>query len=64
MMYSKKISYGKRNYFAGKKHCRSSEVYLYNKDMFCLCCDMQIRLTPPNKQGKERLGQGSIEFVL
>jgi hypothetical protein len=63
-MYSKKILFGKRNYFAGKKYCRSSEVYLYNKGIFCPCCGMQLRLTPSNKEGKERLRQGSIEFVL
>jgi hypothetical protein len=27
----------------------------YNDGMFCPCCGMQLRLTPSNTEGKERL---------
>ncbi|MFL6396327.1 MAG: hypothetical protein ACJ706_04110 [Nitrososphaeraceae archaeon] len=56
-IYSKKIVFGKSNYSVGKKYCRRCEVYLYHKDMFCPCCGMQLRITPSNKEGKERLRQ-------
>ncbi|MFL6462560.1 MAG: hypothetical protein ACJ71J_16725 [Nitrososphaeraceae archaeon] len=29
----------------------------YNEGMFCPCCGMQLRLTPSNREGKERLRQ-------
>ena len=29
----------------------------YNESMFCPCCGMQLRLTPSNREGKERLRQ-------
>jgi hypothetical protein len=32
-------------------------IYLYNEGMFCPCCGMQLRLTPSNKEGKDRLIQ-------
>jgi hypothetical protein len=28
---------------------------MYNDGLFCPCCGMQLRLTPSNKEGKERL---------
>jgi hypothetical protein len=57
-VYSNKILFGKSNYFAGKKYCRRCEVYLYhNEGMFCPCCGMQLRLTPSNREGKDRLRQ-------
>ncbi|MFL6330475.1 MAG: hypothetical protein ACJ705_05615 [Nitrososphaeraceae archaeon] len=57
-IYSKEITFGKSNYSLGKKYCRRCEVYLYyNESMFCPCCGMQLRLTPSNREGKERLRQ-------
>jgi hypothetical protein len=56
-IYSKKIVFGKSNYSLGKKYCRSCEVYLYNERMLCPCGGMQLRLTPSNREDKERLGQ-------
>ncbi|MFL6407346.1 MAG: hypothetical protein ACJ71F_09790 [Nitrososphaeraceae archaeon] len=55
-IYSKKILFGKSNYSVGKKYCRRCEVYMYYNDgMFCPCCGMQLRLTPSNREGKDRL---------
>ncbi|MFL6441668.1 MAG: hypothetical protein ACJ702_06900 [Nitrososphaeraceae archaeon] len=31
----------------------------YNDGMFCPCCGMQLRLTPSNREGKEKLRQQS-----
>jgi uncharacterized paraquat-inducible protein A len=56
-IYSKKIVFGKSNYSVGKKYCRRCEVYMYHDRLFCPCCGMQLRLTPSNKEGKERLRQ-------
>jgi uncharacterized paraquat-inducible protein A len=57
-IYSKKIVFGKSNYSVGKKYCRRCEVYMYhNEGIFCPCCGMQLRLTPSNREGKERLRQ-------
>ncbi|MFL6421544.1 MAG: hypothetical protein ACJ71P_19360 [Nitrososphaeraceae archaeon] len=57
-IYSKKILFGKSNYCVGKKYCRRCEVYMYyNEGMFCPCCGMQLRLTPSNREGKDRLRQ-------
>jgi uncharacterized paraquat-inducible protein A len=51
-----KITFGISNYSLGQKYCRRCEVYMYyNEGMFCPCCGMQLRLTPSNKQGKDRL---------
>jgi hypothetical protein len=55
-IYSNKILFGKSNYFAGKKYCRRC-VYLYYDGLFCPCCGMQLRLTPSNRESKERLRQ-------
>jgi hypothetical protein len=57
-IYSKKILFGKSNYSVGKKYCRRCEVYIYyNEGMFYPCCGMQLRLTPSNREGKDRLRQ-------
>jgi hypothetical protein len=56
-IYSKKILFGKSNYSVGKKYCRRCAVYLYHEGLFCPCCGMQLRLTPSDKEGKERLRQ-------
>ena len=50
-----KIFVTERGYFAGKKYCRRCEIYLYHKGVFCPCCGLQLRTTPSNKRGKERL---------
>jgi uncharacterized Zn finger protein (UPF0148 family) len=43
-------------YLVGKKYCRRCETYLfYNKGIFCPCCGMQLRTTPTNRKGKEKL---------
>jgi uncharacterized paraquat-inducible protein A len=55
-IYSKKILFGKSNYSVGKKYCRRCEVYMYhNEGLFCPSCGMQLRLTPSNKECKDRL---------
>ena len=41
-MYSKKIVFGKSNYFDGKKYCRRCVVYLYYNGLFCPCCEFII----------------------
>jgi hypothetical protein len=57
-IYSKKILFGKSNYSVGKKYCRRCEVYMYyNEGIFCPCCGMQLRITPSNREGKDRLRQ-------
>jgi hypothetical protein len=56
-IYSKKIVFGKSNYSVGKKYCRSCEVYIHHNGFFCPCCGMQLRITPTNRAGKERLRQ-------
>jgi uncharacterized Zn finger protein (UPF0148 family) len=44
------------HYLAGQKYCRRCEVYMfYNKGIFCPCCGMQLRTTPTNRRGKEKL---------
>jgi uncharacterized Zn finger protein (UPF0148 family) len=53
-LYSK-IQVGEPSYFVGKKYCRRCEIYLYYDGVFCPCCGMQLRTTPTNKKGKERL---------
>jgi predicted amidophosphoribosyltransferase len=50
-----KIEVGQEMYFAGKKYCRRCEIFLYHNGMFCPCCGMQLRRSPTNKKGKERL---------
>ncbi|MFL6376977.1 MAG: hypothetical protein ACJ72R_05900 [Nitrososphaeraceae archaeon] len=54
-IHSEKIVFGISNYSLGQKYCRRCEVYIYNDGMFCPCCGMQLRLTPSNKEGKDRL---------
>ncbi|HEY6885637.1 MAG TPA: hypothetical protein VI278_16510 [Nitrososphaeraceae archaeon] len=50
--------FGKNIYSVGKKHWRRCKVYFYHAGTFCPCCGMQqLRLIPPNKEGKERLRQ-------
>lgn len=55
-IYSK-IQVGENIYFSGKKYCRRCEIYFYHNGVFCPCCGMQLRLTPSNKEGKERIRQ-------
>jgi ribosomal protein L37E len=52
---SEKVVFGKSNYSLGQKYCRRCEVYMYNDNMFCPCCGMQLRLTPSDKKHKEML---------
>ena len=46
---------GSSGYFIGKKYCRRCEIFIYHSKPFCPCCGMQLRTTPTNKKGKERL---------
>jgi hypothetical protein len=46
---------GSSSYFIGKKYCRRCEIFIYHSKPFCPCCGMQLRTTPTNKKGKERL---------
>jgi uncharacterized Zn finger protein (UPF0148 family) len=40
----------------GKKYCRRCEIYMYhNGGIFCPCCGMQLRTTPIDKKGKEKI---------
>jgi predicted amidophosphoribosyltransferase len=49
------VVFGKSNYSLGQKYCRRCEVYMYNDNMFCPCCGMQLRLTPSSRRCKEIL---------
>jgi hypothetical protein len=53
-LYSK-VVFGISNYSQGQKYCRRCEVYMYNDEMFCPCCGMQLRLTPSSRRCKEIL---------
>jgi hypothetical protein len=48
---------GHGSYLIGLKYCSTCEVYLYHAGTFCRCCGRQLRTTPNNKKGKERLRQ-------
>ena len=51
-------------YMDGKKHCRRCETYFYYNGLFCPCCGMQLRKTPPTKGGKEKLRRAYIDRTL
>jgi uncharacterized Zn finger protein (UPF0148 family) len=54
-IYSK-IEVGQSHYLADKKYCRRCEIYMYrNGGVFCPCCGMQLRTTPIDKKGKEKI---------
>jgi hypothetical protein len=38
---------GQSHYSVGKKYCRRCECYFIIQRMFCECCGMQLRATPP-----------------
>jgi hypothetical protein len=46
---------GQSHYLAGKKYCRRCEIYMYHDGIFCRCCGMQLRTTPIDKRGKEKI---------
>jgi hypothetical protein len=50
--------FGISNYSLGQKYCRRCEVYMYNDNMFCPCCGMQLRLTPSDRNIRKYSGRG------
>src|ERR671911_588237 len=55
-IYSK-IVVGESHYLVGKKYCRRCECYFITKKVFCQCCGMQLRVTPTERDLKERLNR-------
>jgi uncharacterized Zn finger protein (UPF0148 family) len=53
-IYSK-IEVGQSHYIVGKKYCRRCEIYMFHTGVFCPCCGMQLRTTPIDKKGKEKI---------
>ena len=57
-IYSK-IVVGEPHYLAGKKYCRRCECYFITKNIFCECCGMQLRVTPAEREFKEKMRANS-----
>jgi len=55
-IYSK-IIFGKSHYEGGRKYCRRCEIYFSYDGVFCPCCGMALRMSPPSKRDKGRLRQ-------
>src|SRR5215218_346696 len=53
-IYSK-IIVVQAHYSVGKKYCRRCECYFITKNIFCQCCEMQLRTTPIEKEYKEKM---------
>jgi uncharacterized Zn finger protein (UPF0148 family) len=61
-IYSR-IEVGQSHYLAGKKYCRRCEIYLYHNGIFCPCCGMQLRTTPIDKKGKEKIRNTKMKWL-
>ena len=59
-----KPSFEYNQYIDGKKYCRRCEIFLYYNGIFCPCCGMQLRRTPSNKSGKERLKKRNKKSII
>jgi hypothetical protein len=55
-----KIVVGESHYLAGKKYCRRCEYYFVTEKRFCQCCGMQLRLTPSERDYKEKIRENQI----
>src|ERR687898_2583090 len=55
-IYSKMVV-GESHYLVGKKYCRRCECYFITKNIFCQCCGMQLRVTPAEREYKEKLNR-------
>jgi rRNA maturation endonuclease Nob1 len=48
---------------AGKKYCRRCEYYFVTEKKFCQCCGMQLRLTPSERDYKEKIRENQITIT-
>jgi hypothetical protein len=57
-IYSK-IVVGESHYSVGKRYCRRCECYFITKRLFCECCGMQLRVTPSEREYKEKMRESN-----
>jgi hypothetical protein len=55
-----KIVVGESHYSVGKRYCRRCECYFITKRLFCECCGMQLRVTPSEREYKEKMRENLI----
>jgi hypothetical protein len=58
-IYSK-IVVGESHYSVGKRYCRRCECYFMTMRLFCECCGMQLRVTPSEREYKEKMRENLI----
>jgi hypothetical protein len=51
---------GESHYSVGKRYCRRCECYFITKRLFCECCGMQLRVTPSEREYKEKMRENLI----
>jgi hypothetical protein len=58
-IYSK-IIVGESHYSLGKRYRRRCECYFITKRLFCECCGMQLRVTPSEREYKEKMRENLV----